>query len=125
MMYPTFLEAYAMLLRFEFYLARRDFQGLYRRVRDYPIATQAPRPDAARRICSAIDLACVWYPKQVLCLERSAATTCLLRRYGIDAQLIMGAQRMPFKAHAWVEVDGQVINDKPYMREIYAVLDRC
>ena len=32
---------------------------------------------------------------------------------------------MPFKAHAWVEVAGVVVNDKPYMPEMYAVLDRC
>jgi hypothetical protein len=124
-MYPLFLEAYSMLLRFEFDLARRDFQGLHGRVRDCPIAARVPPPQAATRICSAVDLACVWYWKQVLCLERSAATTCLLRRYGIRAQLIIGAQHTPFKAHAWVEVDGQVINDKPYIPEIYAVLDRC
>ena len=37
----------------------------------------------------------------------------------------IGAQQMPFKSHAWVEVDGRVVNDKPYTPEIYAVLDRC
>ena len=36
-----------------------------------------------------------------------------------------GVQKLPFKAHAWVEVDGRVVNDKPYMREMYTVLDRC
>jgi hypothetical protein len=61
----------------------------------------------------------------VLCLQRSAATTCLLRSHGVRALLVIGAQRIPFRAHAWVEVDGQVVNDKPYMHEIYAVLDRC
>jgi Transglutaminase-like superfamily len=124
-MIPLFLEAYAMLLRLEFDLARRDFRGLHHRVRGYPIALRVPPPEAVLRICSAVDLACVWYWKQVLCLERSAATTCLLRRYGIRAQLVIGAQQMPFKAHAWVEVDGEVVNDKPYTPEIYAVLDRC
>jgi hypothetical protein len=59
-----------------------------------------------------------------LCLQRSAATACLLKRCGIPAQMVIGAQQMPFKAHAWVEVDGRVVNDKPYMTEIYAVLDR-
>jgi len=32
---------------------------------------------------------------------------------------------MPFKAHAWVEVDGRVVNDKLYTPEMYGVLDRC
>jgi hypothetical protein len=39
--------------------------------------------------------------------------------------MIIGAQLLPFKAHAWVEVDGRVVNDKSYTREMYQVLDRC
>jgi len=39
--------------------------------------------------------------------------------------MVIGAQKLPFKAHAWVEVNEQVVNDKPYTREMYAVLDRC
>jgi hypothetical protein len=38
---------------------------------------------------------------------------------------VIGAQQMPFKAHAWVEVGSRVVNDKPYTPEIYQVLDRC
>ena len=60
-----------------------------------------------------------------LCQQRSAATACLLRKCGVPAQLVIGAQQMPFKAHAWVEVDGRVVNDKPYTPEMYGVLDRC
>ena len=62
---------------------------------------------------------------EVLCLQRSAATACLLKGRGIHAEKVIGAQQMPFKAHAWVEVDGRVVNDKPYTPEMYAVLDRC
>jgi hypothetical protein len=39
--------------------------------------------------------------------------------------MVIGAQQIPLRTHAWVEVDGQVINDKPYMRELYSVLDLC
>ena len=39
--------------------------------------------------------------------------------------MVIGAKQMPFKAHAWVEVDGRVVNDKRYMPELYGVLDRC
>lgn len=61
----------------------------------------------------------------MLCLQRSAATALLLKEHGIPAQLVIGAQQIPFRAHAWVELHGRVINDKPYMPEVYAVLDRC
>jgi hypothetical protein len=120
-----FLEAYVMLIYFDFYLARRDFAALYKAVGQYPVHRRTSRPDAVERICSSVDMACIWYWKQALCLQRSAATTCLLRRHGVHAKMVIGAQHMPFKAHAWVEVDRRVVNDKPYTPEMYAVLDRC
>jgi len=119
------LKAYLKLIYFDLYLARGSFSALYEKVRGYAIGKQTPSADAIERICSAMDMACIWYWKEALCLQRSAATACLLRRYGIPAQLIIGAQQMPFKAHAWVEVGGRVVNDKPYTAEMYAVLDRC
>jgi hypothetical protein len=39
--------------------------------------------------------------------------------------MVIGAQQLPFKAHAWVEVDGRVVNDKQHVPEMYAVLNRC
>ncbi|MHB8527257.1 MAG: lasso peptide biosynthesis B2 protein [Candidatus Acidiferrales bacterium] len=119
------LRAYGQLILFDLYLARGNFEALYDRVRNHRIGQNAPAPDAAARICSAMDMACIWYWKEARCLQRSAATTCLLKEHGVPAQMVIGAQQMPFKAHAWVEVDGRVVNDKPYMREMYAVLDRC
>ena len=119
------LRAYLTLVHFDFYLARRNFPALYEKVRNYPLGRRPEVLAATEKISYAVDMACIWYWKQVLCLQRSAATACLLKRYGVPAQMIIGAQQMPFKAHAWVEIDGHVVNDKPYMREMYAVLDRC
>jgi hypothetical protein len=119
------LQAYLELVHFDVYLAHGNFATLYRKVRNSSVASKAAPPDSIERICSAVDMACVWYWKTVLCLQRSAATACLLRRYGVRAELVIGAQPMPFRAHAWVEVAGRVVNDKSYTREIYAVLDRC
>ena len=120
------LRAYLKLIQFDLYLARGNFQALYGKVRNYPSQAKSKQsPDSVEEICSAVDMACIWYWKEALCLQRSAATACLLRHYGIGAQLVIGAQQMPFKAHAWVEVDGRVVNDKPYTPEMYAVLDRC
>jgi hypothetical protein len=119
------LKAYLNLIHFDFYLARGDFEALYNKVRNYPIGNVSTLPGSVERICAAVDMACIWYWKEALCLQRSAATTCLLKRLGVPAQLVIGAQQMPFKAHAWVEVEGRVVNDKPYTPEMYAVLDRC
>src|SRR5437870_12933689 len=119
------LRAYLKLIYFDLYLWRGNFAALRDRVLKHSVIKTAPHPDATQNICAAVDMACIWYWKEVLCLQRSAATACLLKRCGIPAQLTIGAQQMPFKAHAWVEVGGGVINDKPYMREVYAVLDEC
>jgi hypothetical protein len=117
------VRAYALLLSFEQPLARHAFAGLYRRVRDR--AVRARRANlSCQDACRAVNLACVFYFKEVQCLQRSAALACLLRDLGISATLVLGAQRLPFKAHAWVEVRGCVINDSPSCAQLYGVLDR-
>jgi len=120
-----FLRAYSKLVRFDRYLARGDFAGLYRAVRMAPCTQKSADTNVMDRICRNVDLACIWYWKEVLCLQRSAATTCLLRNFGIPARMILGVQQTPFRAHAWVEADGQVINERHYIRDLYKVIDIC
>jgi len=119
------LRAYWKLILFDLYLARGNFAALYTKVRNHPVGAKVPADNAVEQVCSAVDIACIWYWKEALCLQRSAATACLLKKYGVPAQMVIGAQQMPFKAHAWVEVNGRVVNDRPYTPEMYAVLDRC
>jgi hypothetical protein len=119
------LRAYLLLIYFDVVLARSDFRALYQKVHNYPVRPHAPARDPEDLVCSAVDLACIWYWKEVLCLQRSAVTSCLLRCHGIFAQMVIGTQQLPFKAHAWVEVDGRVVGDKAYVKEMYMVLDRC
>lgn len=119
------LESYRMLAWIDLYLLRGDFHILYKRVRSFPAAPKREKTYSVENICAAVDMASIWYWKRVLCLQRSAAAACLLKRYGIHATMVIGAQMLPFKAHAWVEVDGRVVNDKSYVDEMYVVLDRC
>ena len=117
-------QSYFVLLRFDMHLIRNDFGALHK-----ALGKSLPGPSLGFRltancICRAVDFASVFYFKEVLCLQRSAAATLLLRKYGIRAELVIGVQHWPFRAHAWVEVDGHVVNDKPYIPEMYAVLDR-
>lgn len=123
--FALFLQAYLLLIRFDFFLACGDFAKLYDKVRGSKTGENKVDPGHIARICAAVDLASIWYYKQILCLQRSAATTCLLRRFGVSAQMVIGVQQLPFKAHAWVEVNGNVVNDKPYIRAMYEVLDCC
>jgi hypothetical protein len=119
------LRAYLTLIRFGLCLARGDFAGLYDKVRNYPVREAAETNDTVEQVCAAVDVACIWYWKEALCLQRAAVTACLLKRYGVPAQMLIGVQQMPFRSHAWVEVGTCVVNDRPHMREIYTVLDRC
>ena len=71
------LKAYLKLIEFDLDLARGDFAVLYDKVRNYPTRETTPAPDVVERICSAVDMACIWYWKEALCLQRSAATSCI------------------------------------------------
>jgi hypothetical protein len=117
------LRAYVLLTSFEWALARNEFARIHARVRNHRV--QQPKGAiSCEEVCRAINLACVLYFKEVQCLQRSAALVCLLRQQGIAATLVIGAQRLPFKAHAWAEVDGRVVNDSPSSIELYGVLER-
>lgn len=118
------LRAYGELLALESYLAKKNFCHLYDKVRSHTVRERTADSAAVTRVCQAVDEACIWYWKHVLCLQRSAVATCLLRSEGVPAELVLGVQQLPFRAHAWVEVGGVVVNDKPYVSEIYKVLDR-
>lgn len=83
------------------------------------------RRRSSEELCRAVDLACVFYFKPVFCLQRSAATTLLLRRHGWSAEMVIGIQVLPLRSHAWVELDGVIVNDKPYISDIYRELERC
>jgi hypothetical protein len=119
-------ESYLFLVGIDVLMCFGNLQFLHTLVRKSKLGkARVSTNDPVHDLCYAVDFACVFYPKTVHCLQRSAATTVLLRRYGIPAEMVIGAQTLPFKSHAWVEVAGAVVNDKPYVREIYQVLERC
>lgn len=122
---PLIFASYLSLLRFDFLMNFCDFKTIHAAVRrERRVQRDTPRY-SDRSICHAVDLASVFYFKRVLCLQRSAAATVLLRRQGWNAEMVIGAQLLPFQSHAWVEVDGRVVNDKPYVTDIFQVLERC
>lgn len=79
---------------------------------------------ATDEIVWAVEEACVWYFKRAACLQRSAVATWLLRRHGIPAELVIAYRPIPFESHAWVEVNGIVVNDRPQYQKVFTVLDR-
>ena len=120
-----FFQALFGLLAYDILSAVCRFQTIYSKVRGWKVNGETDGPATIDRVCTAVNYACVWYPKQALCLQRSFVTTYLLRKYGVAAQMVMGAQKLPFKAHAWVEVDGRAINERSNVQATYAVWDKC
>lgn len=60
-------------------------------------------------------------PYQSKCLLESLSLWFLLRRRGFPADLVLGARTLlgPLEAHAWVELDGRVLNDTADVRDVY------
>lgn len=123
-MITTFLAAFRELLWVEVLLSSRGFSRVHRAVRNSGIR-QPSKAENYSDICRAVDIACVLYFKQVQCLQRSAALVRLLRKRGIPAELVIGIQKWPFRAHAWAEIAGQVVNDKPHITGGFVVIERC
>ncbi len=124
-MRALFLQAFVQLVRHDIFLWRHDFAALHSKVHLLPVFTRTYADDDIEAICRAVAYACIWYPRPVLCLQRSSVAVTLLRRYGIHGEMVIGAQRLPLKAHAWVEVDGRVVNDKPEVQTDYLIMERC
>jgi hypothetical protein len=64
----------------------------------------------ARRLGWVVARTLKLMPGDTRCLARSLVLTRLLARRGIPSKLVIGAQAVPdFRAHAWVECDGQPV----------------
>jgi hypothetical protein len=118
-----------LVMRALYELARYDILRSVFRV--HGIAQQLPKSSvrAARAsgacdaaIADAVLLATCLYWKPVLCLQRSVCLVRLLRAHGVSARFVIGYRPVPFLSHAWVEVDGRVVNDSPAYQQRLRVL---
>jgi len=119
------LGAFVGLLTFDVLLRCAGFQYLIKKVERWP--TAEPRStdrEVCRRVRAMVDRAQMYYPKKAMCLQHSAVVTCLLRRRGVPAEMVLGAQEFPPKAHAWAEVLNQVVSDSPGVKSKYRELRR-
>ena len=118
-------SAFLGLLAFDLLLKFAGFQSLIKKVEQWP--TAEPRTtdrEICRRVRGMVDRAQMYYPKKAMCLQHSAVVTCLLRRRGVPAEMVLAAQEFPPKAHAWAEVLNQVVSDSPSVKTKYRELRR-
>jgi hypothetical protein len=119
----TVIRAFLALALFDLILSTTSLKALCRVVSKRPVGRRnLDDPDLIGRICTAVERACVWYPRKAVCLQRSAVTACLLRTFGVRAEMVVAAKVMPTLAHAWVEVDGCVVNDFPKVKNFYQTI---
>jgi hypothetical protein len=116
------LRALWELARYDAVIALRGFGYIQRQIKLQSPVTLASDPELQQPICNAVLLATCLYWKPVLCLQRSVCAVRLLRSYGIAAKLVIGYRPAPFLSHAWVEVDGQVVNCSPGYKQRLRVL---
>lgn len=91
---------------------KRTIEWIRRRVEDVPVRTDVP-PTVVKAAEWWVAMAAAFYPGRAQCLERSLVLYYVLRRQGVPVKYCHGVQPSPLTAHAWIEYDGEVINDVP------------
>lgn len=107
------------LLLLRLICARLDQRALLKRVTDLKKAgtiAQTKNRDCALSLLGSVETeakACrTLLSSTDKCLPYAFAISTHLRRRGVDAKLVFGV-RLPFAAHAWVQVDDIVVGDRP------------
>ena len=116
------IRAFVQLMRYDCETALWGFSRVQRQLaRQRPLLVSDDEALVAA-VCDAVVLAACFYWKPVLCLQRSVCAVRLLRARGQAARLVVGYRPVPFFSHAWVEVNGRVVNDSPAYRQRLQVL---
>lgn len=93
-------------------LARKGLRHAYERAAAVPLG--APRVALPRAVGAFLAAEGVYVSSRGPddCLGRSLALFAYLRAAGFAAEHVIGVRRIPFKAHAWVEHEGEVVLDR-------------
>ena len=113
-------------------LRTMSFRGCKQLIEQFSLSGGSPRRIEAGRqmerrikIVSAMNAAERNGPWRPNCLERSLALWWLFRLNAVDGELHIGGRVSEgrFEAHAWVEWEGQVLNDSADVHKHYARFD--
>ena len=78
--------------------------------------------DSAERIGRRVERLGARGPGAGGCYPQALASATVLKRHGYRPELVAGVRSRPFRAHAWVEVDGEVVtggHEAPHYDEIW------
>ncbi|VWC37770.1 lasso peptide biosynthesis B2 protein [Burkholderia lata] len=110
------MRALRILLRVHRCSREERMAGLIRLLRGGRISISsgtANNPSIPRdQLVVSLNLACMIFPRRTKCLEWACTFVLMGRRYGYDFDMVIGVQSRPFFAHAWVELNGEIVGDK-------------
>jgi hypothetical protein len=125
---PSALRAWWWLARTALRLRRAGFTATYRAataLAAIPAARDAhERLEPALRAFARAENAFVFRNAPRDCFPRSIALFCFLRELGIPVEHRIGVNRHPFRAHAYVTLDGRVLSDHPGQQRAFTTLER-
>jgi hypothetical protein len=106
----------------------QTFASLQKRVLSQPGRAEN-QPEAREKVhitCRMVHAALRYSFAQYTCLEESLTLWYLLRKQGIAACLRIGVRKEngKFEAHAWVEYDGEALNQDEAMHRHYAAFEQ-
>ena len=118
-----FIQAYSLLLLITLALQWRGLRWTQTHLaqRIPSVQAQHPTPESIASIIHTVRLA-VRYSPWSNCLRKSLVLWYLLRCRGLNSELRIGMRRQDgvFQAHAWIEHQGQVLNDIQGIRQLYS-----
>jgi hypothetical protein len=120
------VTAYASLALVDIALRALGFRRLMARVPEAHEGTvRAAQHRRAGRFAYWLEVASHRHVVRARCLHRSLALHFWLRRKGLPSQLRIGVMKADgaLMAHAWVEMEGRVVNDRQADVAAFAVLD--
>ena len=124
----TFMVALCGLPGVYLNLRRFGFKNYLARLQHIPLAAMPPDIETSSvpaQISYLVNSAARLLFRREACLERSILLWSLLRRRGIESELKIGvaAEDGTMRAHAWVEIDGEAVNEQPLVNEKFAAFD--
>lgn len=117
------LRAVIELIAFLVIVKTRGFGAMRTRVADTPVSPRSADESRLHALTAIVDRTCMYAPWSTRCLARAAIATRLLRSQGFPARMVTGVQRLPFNAHAWVELHGEPVYGLPDRHVGYHVID--
>jgi hypothetical protein len=121
--FPPTLRCLWELFRFDVVNRIRGFEGAVASVQTLIPSTSGPTIPVSE-LELAMESALTLYPRSVLCLQLSVASSRVMRTYGHSAEVVIGCCHQPLRCHAWVEIGGHMLGSPSAFPKMMSVLYR-